>query len=878
MAIIPSSPLAAAAVPFLEDIYSRYQNDPSSVAPSWAQVFQVVDDLVGSSLPTSAEAHWLAARLRQAGHRMAAINPLEPASAATLATLRAEAVQLLIRRPPSADMLHARYCGTLGIESSHIDDDGVRAWIHDAVETAPAPDTESLRRAHRKLVQAEELEAFLGKKFPGKKRFGLEGAESLVPLLDRVLRNAAADGVRSVVIGTMHRGRLNVLVNVLGKPLDALLAEFKGAFPFGPEKTCSADVSYHLGLATTLPETGLAVTLLPNPSHLEAVDPVVLGRVRALQDQLSADARGSVLGIVVHTDAAVVGQGVVAEMLQLGLPPGFTVGGTLHVVVNNQLGFTTEPEEGRSSRYCTGPWKAVDSLILHANGDDVDAVLRAADLATRFRKSQQRDCVIDLVSYRRNGHNEMDEPRFTQPVLYRQLEAMAGARQRLEKMLVDASVLTTGEVEALTKEYRASLDKAYAALPGWRAPAPAAVPGEGSAWQVPAVQPKVLRRILECIATPAPDIRIDPRLERQVRQRAAESKGIVWAVGEALAFGSLLLEGVPVRLSGQDVVRGAFSHRMFALTDIEHGKRHISLQHLAHGQAPFTVINSPLSEYAVLGFEYGYSLGRPQALTLWEAQFGDFANGAQILIDQFIASGQEKWRQRSGLVMLLPHGLEGQGPEHSSARIERYLQLAADGNLAIAIPTTPANYFHLLRRQAHDPCRKPLVIFAPKTLLRLPAAVSALEDFSSADGFQPLLVDRPVPADGRPAAIKRILLCCGKMAYSLLQERERRQAEDTLIVRMEQLYPLPESALQDLFRTHPHASIVWVQEEPANMGAWSWLDRRLERLAQDSGHAEPRVRYCGRKESASPAGSFHEDHAADQQAIVAAAFEGPTSA
>ncbi len=869
--MVPFSVLSAAAVPFLEDIYSRYQADPSSVDPSWTVVFRLVDELTGGDSQLSAETLQLASSLRLAGHGMADINPLA-ASQVPLVDIRARAFAYARQTPPSARALHARYCGTLGVETAHIDDEGIAVWVRSLVETLPGPDVKTLLQAHRKLVQAEEFEAFLGKRFPGKKRFGAEGAEAIVTLLDRILSNAAADGVRHVVIGTMHRGRLNILANVLGKPVDELLAEFKGAFPFSPEIKSSADVSYHLGYETVFAETGLSVTLLANPSHLEAVDPVVLGRVRAMQDQLPATERASVLGIILHTDAAVVGQGVVSEILQLGMLEGFATGGTVHLVINNQLGFTTEPDEGRTSRYCTGAWKAIDSLILHANGDDADAVIRAADLATGFRKAHGRDCVVDLVCYRRNGHNEMDEPRFTQPRLYQMLEGRTGLREHLEKKLVDTSVLTKTEANSLVTAYRASLEGAYAAMPAWRAPTGKGSDGlDGSnAGSIPGVERRALQRLLDHIATVPEHVTLDTKLQRLVQQRGLADKGMPWAVGEALAFASLLMEGIPVRLSGQDIVRGAFSHRNFALTDITNGERHISLQHLAARQAPFSVVNSPLSEFAVLGFEYGYSLGAPQALTIWEAQFGDFVNGAQIMVDQFVVSGEEKWCQRSSLVILLPHGLEGQGPEHSSARIERFLQLAALDNIRIAIPTTPANYFHLLRRQAHDPRRKPLIVFAPKTLLRLPAAVSMLEDFTATEGFQPVIVS---PAAGAGAVpVNKILLCGGKLAYALMRERERCEADGVLIVRLEQMYPLPEAELGAVLKVHPGATLMWAQEEPVNMGAWSWLDRRLEKLAQQSGCRNPSWQYCGRPEAASPAGSFHEDHADHQEQIVAAAF------
>ncbi|MBO9356626.1 2-oxoglutarate dehydrogenase E1 component [Bordetella petrii] len=867
------SAIHAAAAPFLEDMYHRYRSDPASVHQSWSQVFQLVDELVGIDGREEDGARWQVERLRNHGHLRAGVNPLGAAPGPGQVARRATAVTAGM---PSVAAATAAYCGSLGIETAHIGNDEIVAWIRQAVESMGPRDAETLLRAHRKLARAEQFERFLAKKFPGKKRFGAEGAESLIPLLDRLLRNAAADGVAEVVIGTMHRGRLNLAANVLDKPLDALLAEFKGAFPYASHDSC-ADVPYHLGFETTLHETGLRVTLLPNPSHLEAVDAVVLGNTRARQDMLAGAGRAKVLGIVLHTDAAVVGQGVVAETLQLAHPAGFCTGGTIHVVVNNQLGFTTEPDEGRSSHYCTGPWKAIDSLIVHANGDDVEAMLRAADLASGFRAAHSRDAVIDLVCYRRNGHNEIDEPRFTQPGLYRVLDAKPTALQRFEAELLDAGTLSPSVPPAIKSAYQAELDAAYARMAEWRPVAGDAPPRaeRAASGSVPGVDEPSLRAFLAHLAAVPDDIAIEAKLARLVRQRGDTGKGIVWAVAEALAFASLLADGIAIRLTGQDVVRGAFSHRHFALTDVHNGRRHISLRHLPQARADFQVINSPLSEYAVLGYEYGYSLANRQALTIWEAQFGDFANGAQIMIDQFIASGEEKWRQQSSLVMLLPHGLEGQGPEHSSARIERFLQLAAQDNLRIAIPTTPANYFHLLRQQAHDPVRKPLVVFAPKTLLRLPAAVSALPDFAAGTAFQPLHISGPGAehAGDEEPVIDRVLFCCGKIAYELEGERQRRDDRRTAIVRLEQLYPLPTAALSAFLRKLPHATLIWVQEEPANMGAWSWLDRQLEAVARACGVGQPQVGYRGRPESASPAGSFHELHSAHQAAIVAAAFQ-----
>jgi 2-oxoglutarate dehydrogenase E1 component len=867
MSITPSSPLNAAAAPVLEDIYNRYRADPESVDISWASVFRLVDELVGVNVPGDAGARWIADALRRFGHQMAATNPLSAPDQRAFATLQEKARAVALVMPAPALDLYGKYCGALSVESAHIDDETMLAWVREAFENTEAPDEATLRRVHEKLIHAEEFERFLAKRFPGKKRFGAEGATAIVPLLDRLLKKAADSGIRHVVIGTMHRGRLNILINVLGKPVEALLAQFKGAHPFGVESDESADVAYHFGLDTVLQEIGLKVSLLPNPSHLEAVDPVVLGQVRALQDDQPKGERKRVLGIILHTDAAVIGQGVVAELLQLGQPAGYCIDGTVHVVVNNQLGFTTEPDEARTSRYCTGPWKAIDSLILHANADDAGAIVRAADLAIDFRNTQERDCVIDLVCYRKNGHNEMDEPRFTQPLLYQQIDSIEGTRKRLEAKLIEAEQLSQSEADEITTRYRATLERGYAAMPMWQPELEAEV---AAPRRVPVVSHKKLQQLLEKISQVPQHVKTDAKVQRLVKQRGDTTDGLQWATSEALAFSTLLLENIPIRLSGQDVVRGAFSHRHFALTDIENGKRHISLQHLEPGQASFDVLNSPLSEYAVLGFEYGYSLGRPAALTIWEAQFGDFANGAQIIIDQFIVSGEAKWRKMSSLVMLLPHGLEGQGPEHSSARLERFLQLAALDNIRIAVPTTPANYFHLLRQQAHDSQRKPLVVFSPKTLLRLPAAVSSIEEFSSADGFQPVIVSQPSDAEPK---IERVLFCSGKIAYALEEKRRQLADNKTLVVRLEQLYPFPESPISDVFQAYRDADLVWVQEEPENMGAWSWLDRRLEDLAHASGHRKPRIRYCGRQDAASPAGSFHEYHSTDQEKMMTAAFK-----
>jgi 2-oxoglutarate dehydrogenase E1 component len=860
----------------VEDLLAQYRADPNSVDPSWRLVFDILDDVEATTgqatmLPASrgaASADALAEAIRARGHLLAQLDPLMPHRAPPdLEHFRGQ----LGGGERTAEDLARRYGGTLSVETAHIDDPTARLWLQEAFETLDLDATPPAMRSRilEGLVEAEEFEHFLSVKFPTKKRFGAEGLESFVPLLRHLLSGAAQDGITHVVIGTMHRGRLSLLANILGKPLARMLAEIKGAHPFAADPPRAGDVPYHLGTETTLTLDGrdLHVTLLPNPSHLEAVNTVVLGYARALQDRAGA---GTVLPIILHTDAAVIGQGIVAEMLQLGLTEGFGTAGTIHIVLNNRIGFTTEEQESRSSTHCTGAWKAVDSAILHVNAEDPVAACRAAELALGYRQSQRRDAVIDLVGYRRNGHNEIDEPTFTQPLLYE-----AVRRQPPIAAAFAERIGAAGEAEALRAACRERLQRAYEEAASYRING-SGYPGgpwqpylrpEAGAPPVAGVEEAVLLELAEKLMQAPEGFALHARMGRILRQRSlAGDAPIAWPTAEALAFASLLNEGTPVRLAGQDVIRGAFSHRHFALVDTTSGHRHVALRGLARQGAAFSVYNSPLSEYGVLGFEYGYSLARPEGLTIWEAQFGDFANGAQIAIDQFIMAAEEKWCLPSGLVMLLPHGLEGQGPEHSSARLERYLQMAAQDNVRIVSPSTPANYFHLLRRQVLSAPRKPLIVMSPKKLLRLPAAVSPLSDFLPGTAFRPVIASAP------EKPVERVLLCTGKIAYELEEERERQGAEGTVIVRIEQLYPFPAEQLLRFFGQWTDARYIWVQEEPENMGAWSWLVRRLERLLREAGAAHRELRYVGRPESASPAGSFHGDHDADQQAIIESAF------
>jgi 2-oxoglutarate dehydrogenase E1 component len=872
-----SSPLVAMGASSLEALQRQFRLDPASVDPGWRVLFEVLDEVEpGVGLDrASEEGATVAARLAEAirarGHLHAQVCPLAQDRSPMLSQLKASEPPAQL---PSPEALEPLYGGTLTVETAHIDDAEARAWLLREFEAGVKEAGPKGKRAILGgLIAADEFERFLGVKYPTKKRFGAEGAEAVVPLLRRLLEAAAASGVTHVVVGTMHRGRLSLMANVLAKDLTRMLAEFKGMHPFSPGSDRAGDVPYHLGVETSLEIGGrrLRITLLANPSHLEAVDPLVLGRARALQEMEGEDGQAKILSVILHTDAAVIGQGVVPETLQLGGTAGFGTGGTVHVVINNRIGFTTEERDARTSTHCTGAWKAIDSAILHVNADDPLAVCRAAELAFGYRHTQRRDAVIDLVCYRRNGHNEIDEPTFTQPLLYQRIAAKEPVASAFAARLVAEGIITEEDVAAERGRNRKRLQDAYDQASEYR---PNAAGGAGEAPPALApetgIPPELLRAIATGLAESPAGMTLHPRMGRVLKQRLLAEEGQVgWPLAEALAFGSLLTEGVPIRLTGQDVVRGAFSHRHFGLFDTGTGEMHLGLNGLAEGQARFSVHNSPLSEYAVLGFEYGYSLARPDVLTLWEAQFGDFANGAQIVIDQFVMSAEEKWGDRSGLVMLLPHGLEGQGPEHSSARPERYLQMAAKDNARIVIPSTPANYFHLLREQALGAIRRPLIVMSPKKLLRLPAAVSPLQDFAPGHRFLPVIA-----GEGR-GDVGLVLFCSGKIAYELEEQLTERNEARAVVVRMEQLYPFPGETLADLARRWPGAQCRWVQEEPENMGAWSWVRPRLEAVLAGAGLRSPHLTCVSRPESPSPAGSFHGDHDADQRSIIERACAAP---
>jgi len=856
-----SSLLTRDNLEYLEQLHARFLRDPHSVAAEWHLPLSLLRE-------HPAPAHVAAdgeirQRLRRKGHAATMLDPIAAFVSSTTPSQRAVSIAPGADRAEYAHLADL-YCGSLGLETEHIDDETLRNWAYDAFERYEPRSVDEVEIG-RTVIEASEFERLMQIKFTAKKRFGAEGAEAVVVLMKRVLWRLAIQGVDRVVIGTMHRGRLNLLSNALGRPLPATLAEFSGKHPFGNQTP--ADVPYHLGWQGTVAVGDgreLAVDLLPNPSHLEAVNPVVIGKARGVQD-ISEE---KIATIILHTDAAVIGQGAVAELVQLSGLPGYATGGTLHIVINNQIGFTTNPSEARTSKYCTGVFKATDSLILHANGEALESVIKAADIAVDYRSTHQRDSVVDLVCYRRNGHNEIDEPRFTQPLLYQAVDAHPQLADVWASRLIDRGLAAPETIEAWKAAYSERFLAAYAeakkdlALPK---PAPDVAPGDSLALGHTGIEAAELSGLMATLAEPPAGITIDRRLDRIVRTRADLMRtGINWPTAEALAFAALTAEGTPVRLTGQDVVRGAFSHRHFALTDTQTGKQHLQIGRANANRPLFDVRNSPLSEYAILGFEYGYSLARPDCLVIWEAQFGDFANGAQIIIDQFVASGKEKWNADSNLVLMLPHGLDGQGPEHSSARIERFLQLAQPFNLDVVMPSTPANYFHLLRAQAKRSDKRPLVVLSAKALLRHPAAVSLAEAFHAGTSFRPVIVSRPL--GGQAAA--SVVFCSGKIAYDLEMKRAERQLKDVAIVRIEQLAPFPEKEIAAAVKEWASAKPVFLQEEPENMGALDYVRPRLEAVLRDAGWRDPVLRVVARKASASPAGSFHGRHDDDQAALV----------
>ncbi len=923
--------LAAGNAAFLDELYELYTQDPAAVAPGWRSFFGDLDRVpesaaappVADELSDSAAAG-LHARVRDSlrvlmlirayrvrGHLIADLDPLDigarkhhpeldPATHGfsdadydreffidgVLGHERATLRQIL-------EILKQVYCARIGIEFMHIQHPEEKAWLQRRVENS-LNRTRFTRDQKRELLseldRTEGFERFLHAKYPATKRFSIEGAESLVLALEAIIRASAAHDVEEIVFGMPHRGRINVLTTVMGKRYRDVFAEFQGSVSYADDVQGSGDVKYHLGTSSdrTLPnERTIHLSMTANPSHLEWVNPVVMGRVRAKQEMIGDAGHSRVMGVLMHGDAAFAGQGVVAETLGMSELRGHRTGGTVHIIVNNQIGFTTSPNYSRSSPYPSDVAKMVQAPIIHVNGDDPEAVVHAAILAADFRHRFHRDVVVDIFCYRRHGHNETDEPAFTQPLMYRRIADHPTTRQIYAEKLIVEGVLTASESEQRVAAFTGRLDDAYDAarsgnvreadwLQGeWRGfeTAPALVDRRAG---MTAVEPAQLRRLGDALCSYPQGFSAHRKIDRfNAARKAALAKGesIDWATAEALAFGSLLVEGHPVRLSGQDSGRGTFSQRHAVIVDQQSEERHIPLNFIDPEQARFEITDSMLSEAAVLGYEYGYSLAAPNTLVLWEAQFGDFANTAQVIIDNFISAGESKWLRMSGLVMLLPHGYEGQGPEHSSARLERYLQLHAEDNIQVANCTTPANYFHVLRRQIHRRFRKPLILMTPKSLLRHRQAVSTLADLGPGSSFKRVLPDADVTANGN--RVRRVLLCSGKVWYDLSAMREEREIDDAALVRIEQLAPFPERSVAEQLKRFPRAEIVWCQEEPKNMGAWSFVAPHIDSLLEKRG---VRVTYAGRSAAASTATGDIMDHRREQAELVQRALTGPVTA
>jgi 2-oxoglutarate dehydrogenase E1 component len=923
--------LNPASLVFVEELYRAYLEDPTDVPEAWRAYFarlpangEAQGGSLGPSFPQRSLFHVrggtesapgpavdaaladaeitqrlgrLIRNFRVRGHRVADLNPLGPRNHVipeidpgyygfterdmgkrVLSTTFANATTV----GDVIDALRETYTRAIGVQFMHIDDLEVRKWLQARMERTrnhlELP-RETQLRILTKLTDAVMFEEFIQKKYVGAKSFSLEGGESLIPLLDLALEKAGSQGVRDVVIGMAHRGRLNVLANIMGKHPRAIFREFEDKDP--ELHRGRGDVKYHLGYSNDwITQAGdtIHLSLAFNPSHLEFVTPVAMGRVRAKQDRVGDDARERGLAVLIHGDAAFIGEGVVQESLNLSELPGYEIGGSLHVIVNNQVGFTTGPEQGRSTTYASDAAKMLQSPIFHVNGEDPEAVAQVIELAMDFRHTFKRDVVIDMYCYRRWGHNEGDEPSFTQPAMYGRIRKRATVREGYLERLLTLGGIARDEAERITEARREQLERELTAARGDDfKPHYSAFEGvwKGFAGGLDrdhlevdtAVEHDALVAMLEALVTLPEGFTPNPRLGRFLQQREQMARGerpLDWATAEALAFGSLLREGRRVRLTGQDTERGTFSQRHTVLHDAQTGARVAPLARVAAHGGVLDVHNSPLSEQGTVGFEYGYSLDWPDGLVAWEAQFGDFVNTAQVYVDQFIASSEDKWQRLSGLVLLLPHGFEGAGPEHSSARLERFLQLCAEDNLQVTYPTTPANYFHLLRRQVVRPWRKPLVVMTPKSLLRLPAASSSLAELS-AGRFQRVIDDHGV----EPSAVRAILMCSGKVYYELVEARDEAGRDDVAVLRLEQLYPLDDALIGAALARYPEtAPVTWVQEEPVNMGAWGYLRLRWGERVE----GRP-LRGIARPESASPATGSASSHRIEQRELLRAAFE-----
>ena len=910
----------------LAELYRKWRVEPGAVSPEWRDIFSRLDagaqawlEQTGrvaamrapSTAPPDGEqfardsmaATALIRAYRFRGHLEADLDPLGVALREPHPDLAPETYGFGegdLDRPVFIDnelrgvhtatvreILHALrrdYCGSVGVEFMHLQDPEQQAWIQERMEGSSHRThlkDEGRRALLERLTAAETFESFLDRKYKGTKRFGLDGGEAALPALEQIVRRAVENGIDDITLGMAHRGRLNVLANLMGKPLAAMLAEFQGGASRPEEIGGAGDVKYHLGASADRVIDGREVhlSLAPNPSHLEAVNPIVCGKVRARQYQRRDHGYARCLGILIHGDAAFAGQGLVSETLQFCDIEGYRTGGTIHLIINNQIGFTTNPVATRSGPYCSDMAKAIQAPIFHVNGDDPEAVIQVAAAAVGFREAFKRDVVIDLFGYRRHGHNEADEPAFTQPLMYAKIKAHPTTRELYAARLIEEGVVSAREAAEMAAARDATLERAFEESTGYEPTKADWLEGEWSGLEPvrgfdarrghTEVPLEVLKEVGAALVRVPEDFALNRKIQRQLaakKKMFKSGEGFDWATAEALAFGTLLLEGHHVRLSGEDVNRGTFSHRHVSWRDQENETRHVPLNHIREHQERLRALDSPLSELGVAGFEYGFSMSAPTALVIWEAQFGDFANGAQIVIDQFLAAGESKWLRMSGLVMLLPHGYEGQGPEHSSARPERFLQLCAEDNLQVANCTTPANYFHVLRRQLHREFRKPLILMTPKSLLRHKRVASGLESMGPGSHFRRVLYCDTLPSP--PQEARQVVLCTGKVYYDLLEARDRRGIRDVHFLRIEQLYPFPADALAELLGPYRHCHLVWCQEEPRNMGAWDYLDEFVLEVAESIGCRHPVPRYAGRETGASTATGTLATHLKEQAQLV----------
>lgn len=930
---------------YLSDVYTRYLNDPTSVDESWKTLFDSLDDDLRSLLSESQGASWdkgleplpiekpanqngkkesskdgmvnekalhdsvqayrLVNAYRARGHLDSDLDPLGLRKRAPHPELKPEYYGFTVAdydRPiylggtlgfekatlrQIITRCQETYCGKIGVEYTHIQDPEQKAWIQERIEAVHNRtdfSDDGKKAILQRLTAAEGFEKFLHVKYPGTKRFGIDGGEAMVPAIEQIMKRGGQLGLKEIVVGMAHRGRLNVLTNVMGKSFTSMFSLFMGKSDNPEGVLGSGDVKYHLGASSDRDFDGNQVhlSLNANPSHLEVVDPVVVGKAKAKQEQhggIDDEQEKQVLSLLLHGDAAFAGQGLVAETLMLSEIEGYRIGGTIHFIINNQIGFTTSPLASRSGPYCTDVAKMIQAPIFHVNGDDPEAVTHVARIAIEYRQQFHKDVVIDMYCYRRNGHNEGDEPMFTQPLMYKKIKDHKTTRELYAERLVREGLMSEEDAKAMDTAFNDELENSFKAAEDYKPNNVDMLEGRWSGLKVAerdgarrgktALDQKVVDKISKALTTTPDDFNLNSKIQRQLEAKADMFKsgdGFDWATAEALAFGGLLAEGFPVRLSGQDCQRGTFSQRHSVLHDQKDDSLYTPLNNIEDGQAEYTVLNSPLSEAAVLGFEYGYSLAEPHALTIWEAQFGDFVNGAQVVIDQFISSSESKWLRMSGLVMLLPHGYEGQGPEHSSARPERFLQLCAEDNMQVVNCSTPANYFHVLRRQIHRDFRKPLIILTPKSLLRHKLCVSPLSMMTGDSTFHRVLFDDMNVKN--PKKVKRVILCTGKVYYDLFQAREEKGIDDVVILRTEQLYPFPGDVLEEELKKYPNADVVWCQEEPENQGYWTFVDRRIEASMAAIKHKAGRPKYVGRKSSASPATGLLKTHNAEQQKLV----------